>query len=170
VSEQMAPTSENPPLPCPEQMLLEALARLAPEDLLEVGASDAVARYRALDDRCRVTRADPGIIAAAELDVRSQRFAVAVLSAPESYDDASALRLIAALRDRYCRAIFAAAPEDHWPFSDWLALGFELAASCEHAGIAWHLYTFDADRANPEREWNNPTDWAHPENFDRFRW
>lgn len=31
-------------------------------------------------------------------------------------------------------------------------------------------WLYDLDRYNPEREWNNPADWAHPENFDRFRW
>lgn len=33
--------------------------------------------------------------------------------------------------------------------------------------IAW---LYDIDRYNPERRWNNPDNWAHPQNFDRFRW
>jgi hypothetical protein len=33
--------------------------------------------------------------------------------------------------------------------------------------VAW---LYDIDRYNPERPWNNPEDWANPENFDRFRW
>ena len=33
--------------------------------------------------------------------------------------------------------------------------------------IAWR---YDLDRYNPERRWNNPEDWANPQNFDRFRW
>jgi hypothetical protein len=33
-----------------------------------------------------------------------------------------------------------------------------------------HAWLYDIDRYNPEREWNNPVDWAHPENFGKFRW
>jgi hypothetical protein len=33
--------------------------------------------------------------------------------------------------------------------------------------LAW---VYDIDRYNPEREWNNPEDWAHPENFRKYRW
>jgi hypothetical protein len=33
--------------------------------------------------------------------------------------------------------------------------------------MAW---VYDIDRYNPERAWNNPEEWAHPENFARFRW
>jgi predicted nicotinamide N-methyase len=33
--------------------------------------------------------------------------------------------------------------------------------------LAW---LYDIDRYNPQRPWNNPDDWANPENFDRFRW
>ena len=33
--------------------------------------------------------------------------------------------------------------------------------------VAW---LYDIDRYNPERPWNNPEDWANPENFERFRW
>lgn len=31
------------------------------------------------------------------------------------------------------------------------------------------LWLYDVDRYNPERNWNNPDDWAHPENFDKYR-
>jgi hypothetical protein len=33
--------------------------------------------------------------------------------------------------------------------------------------LAW---LYDIDRYNPERPWNNPEDWANPQNFNRFRW
>jgi hypothetical protein len=33
--------------------------------------------------------------------------------------------------------------------------------------IAWR---YDIDLYNPERRWNNPEDWANPENFEKFRW
>ena len=32
------------------------------------------------------------------------------------------------------------------------------------------LWIHDIDRYNPRREWNSPDDWAHPENFDKYRW
>ena len=51
--------------------------------------------------------------------------------------------------------------------TDYLALGFERRGEPTD-GI--ELFWYDADRFNPEREWNNPDHWANPENFKRYRW
>jgi hypothetical protein len=32
------------------------------------------------------------------------------------------------------------------------------------------IWIHDIDRYNPHREWNTARDWAHPENFDKYRW
>jgi hypothetical protein len=43
-------------------------------------------------------------------------------------------------------------------------------APLEHLDDGREAWLYDIDRYNPEREWNNPQDWAHPENFEKFRW
>jgi hypothetical protein len=48
-----------------------------------------------------------------------------------------------------------------------LGLALEPLEPLDDGLLAW---LYDIDRYNPERDWNNPEDWAHPENFDRFRW
>ncbi|HUG99421.1 MAG TPA: DUF6231 family protein [Gammaproteobacteria bacterium] len=48
-----------------------------------------------------------------------------------------------------------------------LALALAPSERLDDGRIAW---CYDIDRYNPERDWNNPEDWAHPKNFDRFRW
>ncbi|HEX6999437.1 MAG TPA: DUF6231 family protein [Gammaproteobacteria bacterium] len=80
--------------------------------------------------------------------------------------DAAAGRLIGALRDRFCRRVLLLAPAGRWRLASYLAFGFER----REAGEGWELYWYDVDRYNPEREWNNPTHWANPENFKRYRW
>lgn len=48
-----------------------------------------------------------------------------------------------------------------------LALALAPADKLADGRIAWR---YDIDFYNPERRWNNPEDWANPENFKRFRW
>lgn len=48
-----------------------------------------------------------------------------------------------------------------------LALALAPCEQLDDGRIAWR---YDIDRYNPERPWNNPEDWANPQNFDRFRW
>lgn len=43
-------------------------------------------------------------------------------------------------------------------------------APFEHLADGRVAWRYDVDRYNPERRWNNPEDWANPQNFDRFRW
>jgi hypothetical protein len=43
-------------------------------------------------------------------------------------------------------------------------------APFEHVADGRVAWRYDLDRYNPERRWNNPEDWANPQNFDRFRW
>ena len=44
------------------------------------------------------------------------------------------------------------------------------ALAFEPDGQAPSLWVHDIDRYNRPREWNTPDDWAHPENFDKYRW
>jgi hypothetical protein len=48
-----------------------------------------------------------------------------------------------------------------------LALALAPFEHLDDGRVAWR---YDIDRYNPERRWNNPKDWANPENFRRFRW
>ena len=48
-----------------------------------------------------------------------------------------------------------------------LALALAPFEQLDDGRIAWR---YDIDRYNPERPWNNPEDWANPQNFDKFRW
>lgn len=48
-----------------------------------------------------------------------------------------------------------------------LAMALAPYEPLEDRRLAW---LYDIDRYNPEREWNNPEDWAHPENFGKYRW
>jgi len=43
-------------------------------------------------------------------------------------------------------------------------------APFEHLADGRVAWRYDLDRYNPERRWNNPDDWANPQNFERFRW
>ena len=50
---------------------------------------------------------------------------------------------------------------------DLLALALAQFEQLDDGRVAWR---YDIDRYNPERRWNNPEDWANPQNFERFRW
>jgi hypothetical protein len=50
---------------------------------------------------------------------------------------------------------------------DLLALALAPFEHLDDGRVAWR---YDIDLYNPERRWNNPEDWANPENFEKFRW
>jgi hypothetical protein len=50
---------------------------------------------------------------------------------------------------------------------DLLALALAPFEHLDDGRVAWR---YDIDLYNPERRWNNPEDWANPQNFERFRW
>lgn len=60
--------------------------------------------------------------------------------------------------------------KDRWSETDFIASGLSRYQRFERDGRGFRLYTYDIDSYNPEREWNNPKDWANPENFDKYRW
>lgn len=155
-----------------DRLVHAALERLAPTSLLVLGESepDGVRAYRRERATCGVTMLqdlpgaeDPG-------GVLQQRYAAAVVTGIERLPDERARAVIAVLRDRLCDAIVVVVPEEHWGATDWLALGFEPYDRCGQDDRTLVLYQYDVASFNPEREWNNPKDWAHPENFRRYRW
>jgi hypothetical protein len=77
--------------------------------------------------------------------------------------------LLARLRDLHTHrvvAIVAPAQLAGWTHADWRALEF----GADGEAGALRRYTYDIVAYNPPREWNTPTHWANPRNFDRFRW
>jgi hypothetical protein len=150
-------------------IVLRALRDLRPSTILAVapGQLVSVERYRA-ESNCRVVSASSDFDRINVPD--AERFDLGIVAGViEHLDDRAARALIATLRDVHCSSLLLAVPAAHWPLEAYLALGLELR-DVSATGEAWHLYWFDVDRYNPEREWNNPQHWANPENFKRYRW
>ena len=99
--------------------------------------------------------------------VVESRFAVAVIAADSLFvkDPAGLTRAIAALRDRLALRILVLDKSGVLALSDYFALGFERWPSSNDG-----YYLFDADADSRQREWNNSTNWANPENFNKYRW
>jgi hypothetical protein len=157
-------------MPTPDELLLDALDELAPATVLAVGAraSSAAARYGERHPE-RETVCVPAY-PEEPLPEAARRFRLGVIAGPLGIEAAELRALIARLRDQSCETLLLLVPEGQWPLAEYLALGFERRAECEACGRRYVLYWYDVDRYNPEREWNNPANWAHPENFKRFRW
>ena len=101
----------------------------------------------------------------------SRRFSAGVVvDALGSLSPEEGGRLLARLRDQLCDRVFVVSRADdtEWPTAKMLALTYTLRE--RSAEGTWLLYDHDIATYNPERDWNNPTDWANPENFNRYRW
>ncbi len=72
---------------------------------------------------------------------------------------------IARLRDMHCRRVLLLLGPSTWSTNDLLAMGFIPLG--EATGQLAFLH--DLDLINQPREWNNASNWANPENFDRDR-
>ena len=58
---------------------------------------------------------------------------------------------------------------DGWSRNDLIGLGF-LEPKQAGAVSPVRFFYYDLASYNPKRGWNNSRFWAHPENFDKFRW
>ena len=56
-----------------------------------------------------------------------------------------------------------------WRGNDFIGLGFNEPRD-QQPGEPQRFYYYDLGSYNPERRWNNPSGWANPENFRRYRW
>ena len=134
--------------------LLELLARWEPASLLVIGDAlpgDAVPGVR-------VTRL-PGSVGPEDLDALG-RFDAAVLFAGPDLDAEAMELLLGRLKNVHAPKVAAVVEQADPDRLRALAFG--------PAGGA--LWVHDIDRYNPRREWNSAEDWAHPENFDNYRW
>lgn len=75
--------------------------------------------------------------------------------------------MLARLRDIHCGRVVLILADDAWEPVELLALGF---IQVQRPAACGRVYLFDPDRFNEQREWNNPSDWANPENFRKYRW
>jgi hypothetical protein len=88
------------------------------------------------------------------------RFDAAVLLADEAMDAAATELILGRLKNVHAPRVAAVVGQ---PDPARLrALAFE--------PVGGSLWVHDIDRYNPRREWNSADDWAHPENFDKYRW
>lgn len=98
------------------------------------------------------------------------RFDLAVVAGlMESHEAEAARRVLGRLKnlhtDRFLALVDTA--RSCLARDELLELALAPLAQLADGRIAW---LYDIDRYNPERPWNNPDDWAHPQNFNRFRW
>jgi hypothetical protein len=65
----------------------------------------------------------------------------------------------------------SAAADSYWTDGRFLGLTLALYRRVSDVnGAETAIYTYDIDSYNRQRDWNTPEDWAHPGNFNRWRW
>lgn len=162
-----------------QEILYELLEATAPKTLLCVTANpslSSVDQYLTHHDDCDLTTMPP--TGAPRRLAQKGRFDYAVLSgALEEMEHEDGAALIARLRDFHCHRFALACThadahhaEGAWPEAEMLAMALSLHRRVDEDGV-WHsVYTYDIDTFNRRREWNDPTNWANPGNFRRYRW
>jgi hypothetical protein len=84
--------------------------------------------------------------------------------------------LIARLRDVQAKKLILlvsnslSGEHNRWQRQDLLALGLHHQSSYDNNGQAAAIYTFDIGNYKPTPDWLNPSNWAHPERWDKDRW
>ena len=97
-----------------------------------------------------------------ELPDEGVRAELAVVSGASSRHTA----LLSRLRDVYCRKVVLLNAAEDWSTNELRALGFQPQSV---AGFE-RVFFYDPDLDKPPRDWNNASNWANPENFDKYRW
>jgi len=77
-----------------------------------------------------------------------------------------AVALLARLRDCHCDQLLVHNSGEDLTAQEMLALGFTRVSSSGSEG--WFHY--QREEFYEERSWNSPEQWAHPQNYKRFRW
>ena len=93
------------------------------------------------------------------------RVDVAVVDARGCDDIRRVGALLARLRDVHAQCVVVLV--DRIGSGDLLALRFEPTNRVFDGG---NVFLSNAAVTDKRRDWNNAQDWAHPENFDRYRW
>ena len=100
---------------------------------------------------------------ASDLDGTGSLGLVVVTNQLEHMERAAARHLLARLRDGHAAVLIAHDPSQVFSGADYLALGFEVDSNAD-------CYVYDANADSRQRDWNNSSNWANPENFDKYRW
>ncbi len=158
-----------------QETLLESLQASAPRELLWIAPAPlaAVDVYRQHEPECRSVSVTPGQLPEALADLGRFDYGL-VHQTLERLDLDAGSALLARLRDLHCRrfSVTFAAAEDGpaWTRERFLSLALSLHRRVDQDGISTVVYSYDIDTYNPKREWNDSSNWANPENFDRYRW
>lgn len=155
------------------ECLDELLGQYAPERVLVIGDPPQVLPPLAPQSLAPLIEVEFSLVAAdeaaAEL-VTLGRFDFAVLSELlELLNAADAQYVLGRLKnlhtDRFLLLVDPA--RSCLSHDELLALALAPFEHIDDGRVAWR---YDIDLYNPERRWNNPEDWANPENFEKFRW
>lgn len=89
----------------------------------------------------------------------------------ETLPKAQAIEWLGVLRNAHAQRIVVIVDKSHstqhaWQISDYLGLGMKRLASIEH----YELFSYAIENYQLKRDWLNSRFWAHPENFDKYRW
>ena len=96
------------------------------------------------------------------------RATIGVVVAPLEYlSRKRAEQLLSRLRDIHCEKVLLCDSDCEWSPEELRPLGY---LEMKHPSNGGRFYLFDPDAFNEAREWNNPTDWANPQNFRKYRW
>jgi hypothetical protein len=99
---------------------------------------------------------------------QSLKAELGIVVAPLDFMPSSnAEQLLSRLRDVHCYRVLLLDTEGHWTPETLRPLGY-LEVECP--SVAGRCYLYDPEVFNQLREWNNSSDWANPENFQKYRW
>lgn len=147
----------------PDECIATLLETYAPATVLVIGAPPLPGGWSAA-----VTEVDPGAAPAALATMGRFDFA-AIAGLVEELDAEQAEAVLGRLKnlhtDRFVLLVDPA--RSSLCHDELLALALAPFEPLDDGRVAWR---YDIDLYNPERRWNNPEDWAHPDNFEKFRW
>jgi len=66
-----------------------------------------------------------------------------------------------------CGTVLLVVSGGDWTRDELLALGYQ---ETKQLSLNRRCYLYDAETSDQPRDWNNPTYWANPENFRKYRW
>lgn len=87
-----------------------------------------------------------------------------------STDAREARQLIAVMRDLLARQLLVFVPETLLDGTTLIGLGLTRQARYELEGKHWQAWTYDIRTYKSVPDWLNPTFWANPENWNKYRW
>ena len=162
-----------------EKELRTLLDAHGPRSVLVIGrgTGSALADYEAAHPDCCVTRLGEGDIFS-RLEGLGRYDLGLIFNTLEHMDKTAGARLIARLRDLHTGRFYAAVPaagrrrvmSGAGPPPDLIAYGMVPAFDAEMDGEPVHVYQFDIADYKKTPDWLNPSHWANPELWDKYRW